>query len=253
MLCATHLPGVTSSDHIGLCKWILSLSLVSLFLDQVGKGALSTVVAIEMHGHEDTLVGGKILQRRTATLHDWWSNVMWSLDKFVVTCPYLGWQEEVNALLHKVCLGKSANTYKIKNNIDHVIILLMEEILHQLIGSVSHYLKGCIHPNWCGISPINSRTHCDTVWRTWSTLVLRALSAESRDLVVGIDFVEFPGTMFATGSTAGTIWRNTWDTHRQAVGSRACMQTWLLCRQIFWMDLILWIQARYINKYIYYM
>ena len=36
------------------------------------------------------------------------------------------------------------------------IILLMEEILHQLIGSLSHYLQGFIHPRWCRISAINS-------------------------------------------------------------------------------------------------
>ena len=35
-------------------------------------------------------------------------------------------------------------------------ILLMEEILHQLIGSLSHYLQGFIHINWCRISSINS-------------------------------------------------------------------------------------------------
>ena len=32
------------------------------------------------------------------------------------------------------------------------LILLMEEILHQLIGSLSHYyLQGFIHPRWCRI------------------------------------------------------------------------------------------------------
>ena len=35
-------------------------------------------------------------------------------------------------------------------------VLLMEEILHQLIGSLSHYLQGFIHPRWCRISSINS-------------------------------------------------------------------------------------------------
>ena len=35
-------------------------------------------------------------------------------------------------------------------------ILLMEEILHQLISSLSHYLQGFIHPRWCRISSINS-------------------------------------------------------------------------------------------------
>ena len=32
----------------------------------------------------------------------------------------------------------------------------MEEILQQLIGSLSHYLKVFIHPRWCRISSINS-------------------------------------------------------------------------------------------------
>ena len=31
-----------------------------------------------------------------------------------------------------------------------------EEILHQLIGSLSHYFQGFIHPGWCRISSINS-------------------------------------------------------------------------------------------------
>ena len=32
----------------------------------------------------------------------------------------------------------------------------MEEILHQLIGSLSHCLQGIVHPRWCRISSINS-------------------------------------------------------------------------------------------------
>ena len=36
------------------------------------------------------------------------------------------------------------------------LILLMEEILHQLIGRLSHCLQGFIHPRWCRISSINS-------------------------------------------------------------------------------------------------
>ena len=35
-------------------------------------------------------------------------------------------------------------------------ILLMAEILHQLIGSLSRYFYGFIHPRWCRISAINS-------------------------------------------------------------------------------------------------
>ena len=37
-----------------------------------------------------------------------------------------------------------------------VYVLLMEEILHQLICSLSHYLQGFILPRWCRISSINS-------------------------------------------------------------------------------------------------
>ena len=32
----------------------------------------------------------------------------------------------------------------------------MEEILHQLTGSLSHFLHGFTHPRWCRISSINS-------------------------------------------------------------------------------------------------
>jgi len=34
--------------------------------------------------------------------------------------------------------------------------LLMEEILPQLISSLSHYLQGFVYPRWCRISSINS-------------------------------------------------------------------------------------------------
>ena len=37
-------------------------------------------------------------------------------------------------------------------------LLLMAEILHQLIGSLSHCLQGFIHPRWCRISAINNIT-----------------------------------------------------------------------------------------------
>ena len=36
------------------------------------------------------------------------------------------------------------------------MILLIEEILHHVIGSSSHYLQGFLHPRWCKISSINS-------------------------------------------------------------------------------------------------
>ena len=43
-----------------------------------------------------------------------------------------------------------------------LVLRLMEEILHQLIGSLSHYLQGFIHLWWCRISAINSSSGiCD--------------------------------------------------------------------------------------------
>ena len=38
----------------------------------------------------------------------------------------------------------------------YIYLLWMEETLHQLIGSFSHYFQGFIHPQWCRISSINS-------------------------------------------------------------------------------------------------
>ena len=48
----------------------------------------------------------------------------------------------------------------------HCMVPLMEEILHQLIGSLSHYFQGFIHPRWCRISSINSRNK-----KKWSFLI----------------------------------------------------------------------------------
>ena len=54
--------------------------------------------------------------------------------------------------------GASASAVDDDDNDDNdmTLILLMAEILHQLIGSVSHYLQGLLHPRWLfGISSIN--------------------------------------------------------------------------------------------------
>ena len=39
------------------------------------------------------------------------------------------------------------------------IVLLMEEILHQLIGSLSHYLQRFLHPRWCRFCPPTVRLY----------------------------------------------------------------------------------------------
>ena len=48
-------------------------------------------------------------------------------------------------------------TYPLHIRIGHAI-LLMDKILHQLIGSLSHYVQGFIHTRRCRISSINSIT-----------------------------------------------------------------------------------------------
>ena len=50
----------------------------------------------------------------------------------------------------------SANHHGAIKKIHLCGLLLMAEILHQLIGSLSHYLQGFTHPRWCRISAINS-------------------------------------------------------------------------------------------------
>ncbi len=41
-----------------------------------------------------------------------------------------------------------AKTWRIASSSSVMMILLMEEILHQLIGTLSHHLQGFIHPRW---------------------------------------------------------------------------------------------------------
>ena len=47
----------------------------------------------------------------------------------------------------------------------------MAEILHQLIGSLSHYLQGFIHPRWCRISSINSMKRPEVVENTFCSFL----------------------------------------------------------------------------------
>ena len=50
------------------------------------------------------------------------------------------------------------------NEIDEYFIRLVEEILHQLIWLISHYLQGFIHPRWLfGIS--EPSTVCSVIFR----------------------------------------------------------------------------------------
>ena len=47
-----------------------------------------------------------------------------------------------------------------------VVVLLMAEILHQLIGSLSRYLQCFIHPRWCRISSHQEQYSMGTALRS---------------------------------------------------------------------------------------
>ena len=57
------------------------------------------------------------------------------------------------------------------------VILLMEEILHQLIGSFSYYLQGFIHPRWLA----GFLNHQQCVWRRLEGHVLLVSKNEQID------------------------------------------------------------------------
>ena len=61
----------------------------------------------------------------------------------------------------------------------YTVILLMEEILHELIGSLYHYLQGFLHPRWCRMSPINSMNMKTTV----SSLIVPFVSRQMESQV----------------------------------------------------------------------
>ena len=68
----------------------------------------------------------------------------------------------------------------------------MAQILHQLIGSLSHYLQGFIHPRWCRISAaINRSSRCAEVIvpsTPMRTSQVRVMPIASRLLPNGVFF-----------------------------------------------------------------
>ena len=60
------------------------------------------------------------------------------------------------SLRNKMVMASNYGQRGEKNNSGLWVVVLMEEILHQLIGSLSHYSKSFVHPRWCRISSINS-------------------------------------------------------------------------------------------------
>ena len=63
------------------------------------------------------------------------------------------------------------------------VILLMDEILHQLIWKITNYLQGVIHPRWCRISSINSRYCTMYIHIIYTYVPNRALRITSDPLI----------------------------------------------------------------------
>ena len=62
------------------------------------------------------------------------------------------------SILLKMIVGAQKGPVN-RNYENHLVILLMEEILHQFIGSLSHYLQGFLHPRWCRISSVGTTSY----------------------------------------------------------------------------------------------
>ncbi len=85
------------------------------------------------------------------------------------------------------------------------VLLLMAEILHQLIGSLSHYLWGFIHPRWCKISVINSRSCSKSSQRHVLFLSVHEVRCHFRSILFQSSFfVEFELCVSAYNAAAKT-------------------------------------------------
>ena len=89
--------------------------------------------------------------------------VPWYLAKLLVTCeaamvppPIVSTKKTSLSLRNKMVMASNYGQCGEKNNSGLWVVVLMEEILHQLIGSLSHYSQSFVHPRWCRISSINS-------------------------------------------------------------------------------------------------
>ena len=81
------------------------------------------------------------------------SNMVWSQH----------WHLKVTSIISD-CFWPSCISYLFWINVyfleDYLLLLLMEEILHPLVDSLSHYLQGFIHPRWlAGFHPSTVNHH----------------------------------------------------------------------------------------------
>ncbi len=98
-------------------------------------------------------------------------------------------------------------------------LLLMAEILHQLIGSLSHYLQVFLHPRWLfGISSINSTATyregfllVQCIWDCYCLLAGPAGASQFHGTwIAGVFIVESIWSIWLDGSSK-TIWAFEWN------------------------------------------
>ena len=84
-------------------------------------------------------------------LHEWLRNV----GKYTSPMDPMGYLKKHNFdPLGRFFLAKACQVLKVKILPCLLVVLLMAEILHQLIGSLSHDAQGFIHPRWlAGFQP----------------------------------------------------------------------------------------------------
>ena len=72
---------------------------------------------------------------------------LWSLSK-CLSCLHLSTRSN-SSITNYISFFPSTNFHTFnRTESDLISVLLMEEILHQLIGSLSHHFQGFIHPRW---------------------------------------------------------------------------------------------------------
>ena len=119
--------------------------------------------------------------------------------------------------------------------------LLMEEILHQLIGSSSHYLQWFIYPTWCRISSINSMMNDDFFAKGNSSKILMFLAC----LGSGINSQTFhPSKSFNMEPKNGTLEIPCGNYHFEGRKLGFFVKLLVVCSFFWWLILLPWKTGR---------
>ena len=107
-------------------------------------------------------------------------------------------------------------------------MLLMEEILHLLIGSWSHHLQGFIHPRWCRISSINSILQSlATAWTLQFSWIQCCVTCLTRDCLKN-------GWEWLWENMSSFFQLSIWEVIKDVNMSSSCFPEWFFCRFTPW-------------------